>query len=185
MNRRRFVFGFALIAFFSEKASANPRFTAVPPSEDPPGPQDFKWSRPNVAPYKGSVTTATELLMSDGLVPEDIKARLRGKATHGVPDWSEDIPHNFRFVRMLFTNGTRHVTATNVVAMTGVWPRGATRRADFYRVRADDGKVYLLVRPHVCGNWSLRVLSPQGVCIEDPILCGQQKDCEELRRLQS
>lgn len=187
MNRRRFAFGLVLMAFFPKEiiAQPNPRFAAVPPSEDPPRPQEFHWPRPNIAPYKGSAKTAVVLLTSDGLVPPDVIEQLYAKASSGVPDWSEDIPRNYRITRMLFTDGGKHVVATNVVAMTDRWPQKATRLADFYRIRAADGKVYLLIRPHVCGNWSLRIVTPQGVCIEDPVLCEQKKDCEKLRRLQS
>lgn len=185
MSRRRFVLGLVLMTLCPKELIANPRFTAVPPPEDPPRPQEFPWRRPNVAPYKGNLKTAVVLLTSGGLVPPDVGALLGEKAANGVPDWSEDIPLNFRITRMLFTEGGKHIVATNVVAMTDRWPQGVTRRADFYRVHAADGKVYLLIRPHVCGNWSLRILTPQGVCIEDPILCEKSKDCEKLRRLQS
>lgn len=140
------------------------------------------WNRAAVAPYgNGSVERAIDLLVAPDVVADAGKrARIRqsllAKVRQG-PEWTESIPRNFRSTRMVFANGT---LLPNVVAGTEHWSSGQTRMADFYQHIEQDGTVYLLFRPHVCSNWSLRIITPQGVCIRDELLCAGE--CDKLRK---
>lgn len=140
------------------------------------------WDRAAVAPYgNGSVERAIDLLVAQDVVADAgkrarIKQALLTKVRQG-PEWVEPIPRNFRSTRMVFANGT---VLPNVVAGTERWSAGQTRMADFYQHVESDGTVYLLFRPHICSNWSLRIITPQGVCIRDELLCAGE--CEKLRK---
>lgn len=140
------------------------------------------WNRANVAPYgNGGVERAIDLLIDQTLISDaarrtQVKQALLAKVRTG-PDWSEPIPRNFRSTRMVFAGG---VILPNAVAGTDHWLPGQTRMADFYQFVAPDGTVYLLFRPHVCSNWAIRIITPQGICIYDEILCAI--GCQKLRR---
>lgn len=165
MVSRRFLLGSsALVTLWAAKAIAEEALNY--------------WRRPNVAPLQlKKPEQAMELLNHDGIVPPDVVAKLLSKVASGTPDWTEPLPASYQLTRMGFTRGGTHIALGNVIAVTEAW-EGATRLADFYSAEGTDGRIYLLIRPHVCNNWSLRIVTLQGVCIKDTTRCS--KDCLRL-----
>jgi hypothetical protein len=139
------------------------------------------WPRANVAPYgNGDVNTALRKLLHPGVIPDQVKreraiAALRDRIASG-PTYIDVIPRNFRSTNMVFAGGQ---VLPNVVAVTDAWQPGQSRQADWYEYRDPDGTLFVLFRPHVCSNWSLRIVTPQGLCIYDEILC--EGECLTVR----
>lgn len=141
---------------------------------------DFQWRRPGADPLRGRISdqAAVAKLASDGLMPPEVQQQFLDLIMQGGFAWDE-IPDNFRFTRMLFGRG---VIAPNTVALTSQWPVSASRRIRRYEVRVGS-TVYVLVRPEVCGNWALRIVTIQGECIRD--VAGCTPECEQLRKNQA
>lgn len=143
------------------------------------GPGDFEWRRPGADPLRGiSDQAAVAKLASDGLMSPEVQQQFLGLIRQGRFAWDE-IPNDFRFTRMLFGRG---VIAPNTIALTSQWPASASRQIRRYEVRTG-GTVYVLVRPEVCGNWALRIVTIQGECIRD--VAGCTPECEQLRKNQA
>ncbi|MDO8517880.1 MAG: hypothetical protein Q7S26_01130 [bacterium] len=138
----------------------------------------FDWTHPGVRPYTGSDEQAFASLASGGLIPPHVLAPLQD-AVRNNAGYQDTIPDGYRFTRMLFGSGSR---VNNVVAHTAQWPAEATRAIVRYEYRLHE-KVYVLLRPSVCGNWALRILNIQGVCIAC-VDCAQD-DREEIKREQA
>lgn len=160
------------------------RGVAVNPAKpgSPCNPQlETCWPRANVAPYgSGSVDVALRKLLHAGVVPDEGKreraiAALRDRIASG-PTYVDVIPRNFRSTNMVFAGGQ---VLPNVVAVTDEWQPGQSRQADWYEYRDPDGTLFVLFRPHVCSNWSLRIITPQGLCIYDESLC--EGECLTVR----
>ncbi|MBX9906888.1 hypothetical protein K2X96_03255 [Patescibacteria group bacterium] len=138
------------------------------------------WVRPGIAPYGHDsrlVPAALDKLLTPDIVPVAAdREAIRRFVLIGTPSWRENIPSNFRATRMLFRGGQ---TLPNVVADTARWGN-ATRMASFYRIALSDGSIALVGQPDICGNWFIVIITPQGVCIRDEVLCGPE--CERLRR---
>lgn len=142
------------------------------------GPGDFEWRRPGADPLRGvSDAAAIAKLASRGLIPPEVQQQFLALIREGKFAWDE-IPNNFFFTRMLFGRG---VIAPNTIALTDQWPPGASRQVRRYMVRVV-GTVYVLIRPEVCGNWALRIVTIQGECIRD--VAGCTPECEQLRKNQ-
>lgn len=143
---------------------------------------DFLWRWPGRDPLHGvSDAEALRLLCSGNLVPNTAYQALLGEVRSGQ-GFLDEIPvmdGGFRFTRMLFGRG---VLVPNVIALTAEWPNEASRRVRHYEYRDADGLVYVLIRPEICGNWSLRIVQTQGQCVRDNALCGPE--CDSLRRNQ-
>ncbi len=143
---------------------------------------DFLWRRPGADPLRGvSDAEALRKLASGNLVPKLAHQALLSKVQsgQGFPDEIPVMDGGFRFTRMLFGRG---VLVPNVIALTAEWPNEASRRVRHYEYRDTDGLVYVLIRPEICGNWSLRIVQTQGQCVRDNALCGPE--CDSLRRNQ-
>ena len=139
---------------------------------------DFLWRRPGADPLRGiSDQAAVAKLASDGLMSPEVQQQFLGLIRQGRFAWDE-IPNDFRFTRMLFGRG---VIAPNTIALTSQWPVSVSRQIRRYEVRTG-GTVYVLVRPEVCGNWALRIVTIQGECIRD--VAGCTPECEQLRKNQ-
>lgn len=140
------------------------------------------WNAANVAPFGNrGVELALSKLLHRGLIPDDAK---RARVTAGLlarvqagPNDVAPIPPNFRSTNMVYADG---VVLPNVVSGVEHWRADQTRQADWYEFRDRDGTLYVLFRPHVCSNWSLRIITLQGYCIYDEILC--QGECLKLRK---
>lgn len=141
----------------------------------------FDWLHPGVRPYTGpDDERALNMLASGGVViPAEAHTQLSAQVRAGAGYPEQTIPNGYFFTRMLFGDSKR---VSNVIARTDQWPQGATQAIVRYSYRLAD-KVYVLLRPSVCGNWALRVISLQGECIAC-VDCAQD-DCEEIEREQA
>ena len=139
----------------------------------------FDWVRPGADPYRGSDDRALTLLASDNLIPSAAVQGLRNLMRNGGCHMESVIPNDFQITRMLFGNDVR---VPNVVARTSQWSSGVPRSVRVCTYRAQGGVIYILLRPDVCGNWSVRIVTVQGVCIVDQLLCDGK--CEKIRNNQ-
>lgn len=136
---------------------------------------DFMWRRAGVDKYQGTFEQA--LGRFNDIVPASVLEQFREKYRK-KRYFRDEIPNNYRFTRMMFG---KNKARSNVIAVTSKWSRRASRMADVYTVSHTDGRVYVLFRPHVCGNWGVAIFTPQGVCIRDPALCGDG-DCKKKQQ---
>ena len=66
----------------------------------------------------------------------------------------------------------------NVVAETQKWG-GLTKVVEYYQMTLRDGTIVIIGRPHICSNWFIIVITPQGECVKDEQLC--DANCKELK----
>ena len=139
--------------------------------------REFLWRVPGRDPLHGMTDTqAVQKLASGGMIPPDALNALLNLVGQGVFR-VDSIPHNFFFTRMLFGFG---IIAPNTRALTDEWPDTATRRVKVYEYEDKKTHIsYVLIRPDVCGNWSLRIITAQGVCVQDDTKC--DPSCTQLR----
>ena len=169
MKRRNLLLGLALTV------CPNLALSAQRPSRKEV--KHFDWTYPGVRPYTGSDEQAFTLLASGGLIPPHVLAELRERVRNNAGDLEDTISDGDRFTLMVFGKGTR---MPNVVARAIQWPSGATRAIIRYEYRFKE-RVYVLLRPSVCGNWALRVLTIQGECIACIECTQDDPECEEIR----
>lgn len=106
--------------------------------QPPPAPPAIMWTRPDSNPYRGTRAEAIALL-GIPTPPPAMQCRLR------------EIGDGERFREMVF--GRRSVEF-DVVADIARWPASASRWADDC-MYISEGREWHLVRPLVCGNWSV------------------------------
>lgn len=137
------------------------------------------WDRAQVAPYGNrSVAAALDRLVTPDLVPNTTdRQRVRALVLAGKPSWTETIALNARATRMIFGEGQ---ILPNTVAQTDKWNPQDSHQVDIYKTTLSDGTVVLIGRPHVCSNWYIVIITPQGVCIVDQLLCDMH--CQRLRK---
>lgn len=129
---------------------------------------DFHWLHPGAEPYQGTPEQAITALAPK--VPAAVRTVLLHMLVTGEGCRETDIPNGFRFDLMLFGKGKKKA---NVIADTAKWPPNVPRTMLMCTVR-HDGREYVLLRPTICKNVSLRIISIQDECIPCEE-CGPQK----------
>lgn len=109
------------------------------------------WESPGAHPYGGSSEYALHVLSKKCGVPDTVHQKWSALISEGNPSVEQLIPGT-KFSGMMWSSKPDvHRLWSNVVM--GDWNESYDRNADVYRV-LHEGRVWVLVRPHICDNWA-------------------------------
>ncbi len=144
------------------------------------------WARAAVAPYhspalgpipRAKLERAFDKLITEDLVPHEVDRReVRALVLAGQPTSRGTILPNDRITRMTFAGGQ---ILSNIVAETEKWGDRVTKEVTYYQMTISSGSIVIIGIPDVCGNVFIIIVTPQGVCVEDKLLC--DANCEQLK----
>lgn len=122
----------------------------------------LNWEHGGVEKYKGTPEEAVPLLIRAAGFSAEVEAAFLAK-TREAPYETRPLRDGENVGTMIFGSRPYKISRTTI-AQPSKWPKTTTKMVDVWYVMVD-GSQYLIMRPHVCGNWAIqKVFGPPEAC---------------------